>query len=329
VFERGPSGWTETAQLLADGPAQDLQGDTIVLGCDRSAPGSVVVHRRIGGIWTQVDVLTAPTPPSGPNLGTAVALEGDVLAVGAAWPGSFGPGRVEIFRLQGTTWSWVQTIVPAGSAVGDEFGSALSLSGGTLLVGAPYANAGAGRVHRFEDDGTAFVESEVLEALAPGNHFGVFVAVRGEDAILSSYPDVGFYRLGIEQASAYCPATPNSTGAPARLSTEGCDSVTCGQLALLASQLPRRALTLPFFGTVATSAPFADGTLCVSGTIRRLPAVRASPSGDLQVDLDFGAPPASAITAGSTWYFQVLYRDPGSGGAGLNLTHALSIGITP
>jgi hypothetical protein len=43
--------------------------------------------------------------------------------------------------------------------------------------------------------------------------------------------------------------------------------------------------------------------------------------------LDFTNPPSPAaqITAGSTWYFQTWFRDPGFGPAGFNLSNAVEV----
>ena len=49
--------------------------------------------------------------------------------------------------------------------------------------------------------------------------------------------------------------------------------------------------------------------------------------GELTLAVDFTAPPTSsgAILAGSTWNFQAWYRDVPAGGAGWNLSDAVSV----
>jgi hypothetical protein len=74
--------------------------------------------------------------------------------------------------------------------------------------------------------------------------------------------------------------------------------------------------------------PLGDGRLCIGpGGLQRLyPPVLAS--GNIMArDLDFTNPPSPAaqITAGSTWYFQTWFRDPGFGPAGFNLSNAVEV----
>jgi hypothetical protein len=55
--------------------------------------------------------------------------------------------------------------------------------------------------------------------------------------------------------------------------------------------------------------------------------------GDVERLLDFTQPPAGGgpgqIEPGSTWNFQLWYRDPAGGGSGFNLSDALSAPFTP
>lgn len=324
VFEFGGTGWTETAQLTNYGGAIDLDDQTIVLGNDDTFPGHVDVYERIGALWLWTDRIAVGTPPQGPYLGSAVALEGDTLVAGARGNYSSG-GRVEVFHRQGTAWVPIQTIVPSDSSAGDDFGYSVALSGGTLLVGAP---GGSGRVYRYDHDGTSFVESGSFGAEGSSQSFGFAVAVQREDAIVSAFQSVGVYRLGFAHAASFCTTTPNSTGSPGSLAVEGCDSASGQRLTLVASALPPGVLARAFFGAATTRVPFGDGFLCIGAPLFRLPAGAADAAGRFVHDVDFASTPAGHLVAGSTWHFQVFHRDPGAG-AGLNLTNAFSIGITP
>lgn len=155
------------------------------------------------------------------------------------------------------------------------------------------------------------------------------MACQREDAILSCWPEVSFYRLGFAEASSFCPTTPNSTEVPGSLAVEGCDSLAGARLSLVASHLPPGALGLVLFGTSTTQQPLGDGYRCIGTRFHRLPVAVADASGTLVHDVDFESRPGSLVTSGRTWSFQAFFRDPGSSGAGLNLTNALSIGITP
>ena len=59
----------------------------------------------------------------------------------------------------------------------------------------------------------------------------------------------------------------------------------------------------------------------------RLGLRRSNLDGVAWIPVDYAALPAGgAISAGSTWYFQLMYRDPlGPGGSGFNLTDGVRI----
>ena len=88
------------------------------------------------------------------------------------------------------------------------------------------------------------------------------------------------------------------------------------------------------YGSAAAQKPFGNGTLCLAPPVFRwLPAVQIDPSSNASRALDFTQPPFSsgpgAITPGSTWYFQLWYRDPVGGGAGYNLSNGLKATFHP
>jgi hypothetical protein len=235
---------------------------------------------------------------------------------------------VEVFQL-GSPWVLPQHIVPTNSAPGDRFGSSVALSGTTLLVGATEQGApGRGKVHRFEHDGTSFVEVGHFGPEDGVDGLGYHIAFQREDAIISSFGTVSFYRLGFADQSSFCPTTPNSTGSAGSLVVEGCDSLDGQRFTLVADRLPPGVLGVCFFGANTTQVPFGDGFRCVGLPFFRLPSATSDAAGRLIHDIDFSSGPASTITAGRTWHFQAYHRDPGTG-TQLNLTNALSIGITP
>lgn len=128
--------------------------------------------------------------------------------------------------------------------------------------------------------------------------------------------------------SNYCLTSPNSVGSGALISASGSASVALNSLVLKASGCPLNKSCLFFYGPNATAGtPFQNGFLCVSGGFYRLPVTNTGPSGAPQTVLDITNPPAigGQITAGSTWRFQLWYRDPIAPPAGVNLSDALAV----
>jgi MYXO-CTERM domain-containing protein len=140
------------AQIVAErslpdnqfGRAVAVSGDTVVVGSPQKpgvpVAGAAYVYARDGeGRWSET-VLPAGSSPD-PSFGEAVAISGDVIAVGAPRQpaqGAIDAGAVYIFKRVDKTWMAVQTIRAVDAAkVGDQFGAALALQGDTLAIGMP------------------------------------------------------------------------------------------------------------------------------------------------------------------------------------------------
>ena len=135
-----------------------------------------------------------PLVPNGnAELGTAIAIDGDTLAVGA--PGAFGSAftadAVFVFERTGTTWTEVLRIAPPAGMPEIRFGAAVALDGDTLAVGAlenQLAPRGMVLIYRR----TAGVWSATPEAtLAASNaadddRFGDAVALSGDTLVVGA-----------------------------------------------------------------------------------------------------------------------------------------------
>jgi hypothetical protein len=118
----------------------------------------------------------------------------------------------------------------------------------------------------------------------------------------------------------------NSTGEGALLRGAGAPSIGAESLRLYAIDVPSASPTLFFEGSAQASAAFGDGRLCVGGAVIRL-GTKTSVQG-LAVYPEHGdariAGP-SGVSAGSTRYYQALYRDAaGPCHSGLNLSNGWS-----
>src|SRR6266496_3664667 len=113
-----------------------LAGDVAVVGAPEAGAGpgfgAVHVYARSGGVWTRDAALSASAVEQ--LLGWAVAISGDVIAVGAP-AAAGGAGAVLVFVREGGEWQ-VRAQIPAPPAATEAFGSALALGGEVLVVGA-------------------------------------------------------------------------------------------------------------------------------------------------------------------------------------------------
>jgi hypothetical protein len=168
VFSFDGSKWVEEALLTPGseakayerfGAAVAVQGDTLIVGApgaDTACPGdpqcnsgAVYLFTKHGGSWLQQATFTPTDVQGGDQFGSAVALDGPVLVVGAPAPPPLGQedsstssGYAYILRYDSYTGVWKPASKPrltqgADALAGAEFGFAVALKGNRVVVGAP------------------------------------------------------------------------------------------------------------------------------------------------------------------------------------------------
>jgi len=132
--------------------------------------------------------------------------------------------------------------------------------------------------------------------------------------------------------TSYCATSPNSAGSGALMGSSGSTSVSANTFTLSASGAVPAQNGLFIYSPTQAQTPFGDGFLCVAAPVLRLtPVVLIDGQGDVSRPLDFPSlPSGGAIQPGSTWNFQLWYRDPlGPVGSGFNLSNGLSATFLP
>ena len=257
VYERNQGGadnWGEVAILRAsDAQASDwfgssvsISGDTIVVGAhgEDGGPGdpiggsgaAYVYGRNEGGAdnWGQVTVIRASDAQTGDRFGDAVAIHGDIIAVAAGGEngGAGDPidnaGAVYVYeRSRGGVDNWGQvTVLRASDAQArDSFGSSVSISGDTMVVGAgledggpgdPIAGAGAVYVYERNEGGADnWGQVTVLRAsdAQEDDRFGRAVSISGDTIVVDSYWEDGGPGDPLEDAGAAYVYERNAGGA--------------------------------------------------------------------------------------------------------------------
>ncbi len=226
VYQRSGSGWG-TVDLVArlspsdpgSGPAffgssVAMEGDTIVVGAPGWTPssdpssrsnGAVFVYQKPPGGWqdmTETARLTSPEPPRGDLFGHAVAISGEAIVVAAPLQDHGEPeadkdyGAVYVFVRSGSAWT--TSSLPAAKLVASDpyknaqFGKALAISAGTLVVGAPLRYvASEGLVYVFEKPDSGWSNGTEVARLRPFERhafegFGASVAIEGNTVLVGA-----------------------------------------------------------------------------------------------------------------------------------------------
>ena len=147
--------------------------------------GAVYMFERDGGAWVQRQKLTASDGDMQDGFGTAVALDGTTLVVGAPSAGAPAAGAAYVFTLRRRH---LERADAAGRPVADDlFGRAVAVRGERLGVGAPGAGGGTGEVRMFRGsgatwnpDGGAFIPSDAAES------FGSALAMSDDTVAIGS-----------------------------------------------------------------------------------------------------------------------------------------------
>jgi hypothetical protein len=193
VFTAPGGTWTQQAELTAaDAATGDLSGSSVAIYGSTAVVGapSNISNPGAGYVFvlpSQRAELTAAGAAAGDLFGSSVAIYGSTAVVGA--PGSnAGTGAAYVFTSSRGTWSQRAKLTAAGAAAGDEFGSAVTLSGSTAVVGAPGKNSNTGAAYVFTGSGGTWTQQAKLTAADAATHdqFGYTVAIYGSTAVVAA-----------------------------------------------------------------------------------------------------------------------------------------------
>ena len=185
----------------AFGYAVALDEDVAVVGApgDDRGKGAAYVFMRVFQDervqWIQQEKLTAHDGVAGDEFGSAVAIDGATIAVGAYLedPGTTpNAGAVYVFTRSGDAWSQeakLTAVYEGGSdkGSGDNFGHSVAVTGNTLAVSAPRDEPRgvyrAGSVYRFTRQGTRWTWQEkiIADDRWSDDRFGEKVSIIGEN----------------------------------------------------------------------------------------------------------------------------------------------------
>jgi len=217
LFARNQGGldaWGFVAQLIGSdtdvshqfGVSVAISGDVVVVGArfaGASGEGIAYVFSRDEGgpdAWGEVARLTEPGAQGNDRFGEAVAIDGDIIAVGADLddPVIANSGGAYVFaRNQGgpDAWGLVKQIVGAAAIGSDRFGHSVSIRNDLLVVGAwgdddTFGESGSAYLfarHRGGTDNWGEAGQFVAAGLGEDDQFGKAVAT-DRDVVLIGKP---------------------------------------------------------------------------------------------------------------------------------------------
>ncbi|MCK6446459.1 MAG: FG-GAP repeat protein [Planctomycetes bacterium] len=381
LWVRQGSVWTFAALLTGDagtvplahfGTAVALDGDRLIVGAPsddvgtQSRAGRAYAFERTGTTWNLAATLQTSTPNSEDQFGSSVAINGDLVAIGATnRRGTLGQtlGTVSVYRWQGASLTLETEVSPLDMKQGGDmdFGSAVALTPTQLAVGTPMddMNSGSsGSVYLYRDSGGTWVESEKLVTKTPSGAIGRALEFAGNSVIVGApsgsltgqvhvfdeltEPLATLFCFGDGSAGLACPCGNDSYAG----SHEGCRdahlphggnlfpvgsrSIATNGLTMYGRLLPgpKQALLVSPTQTSSTVV-LGNGLTCLPTNGLSLGFRSTVPPGLASWNVDLQQ--AGFATPGTTRYFQVWVRNAPFGAClgRANTTNAVSVTFTP
>lgn len=206
IYRSSRDGWAEEQKIVAsDAEALDLFGISVALSGDVLAvgalrgdaekindSGAVYVFRFDGTTWSEEAKLFLADAEEDDRFGSAVAVVGNLLIVGATLDD--GTGSSYVYRFIDLEWMQEKKLVPDDIDDSQQFGTSVAISGKNVLIGSwrdsdngPFS----GSAYIFRFDGVNWLEETKLTAsdASSTDFFGGDVFIAGNVALVGAYGD--------------------------------------------------------------------------------------------------------------------------------------------
>jgi choice-of-anchor B domain-containing protein len=184
----GAIGFGGSAAVAGDQVLVGRPGSLIGFPMPAAHAGSVLLFERSPTGWAQTGAVTPRDGAVGDGFGSALAADGDLLAVGAPGVGD-GRGAVYLFQRAGKRWVERARLTATDATPDDGMGTRVVLKGGTLIASAFGRDSARGVVLVFRR-GSAGAWSQVQTVRpskgGPGDRFGAAIALAGKTLVVGA-----------------------------------------------------------------------------------------------------------------------------------------------
>ncbi len=318
VFKRTGATWAQQTRLTAPaGAANDNFGaavtlvlDTAVVGAPGydSSRGAAYVFTRSGSTWSFQQQLSNNLLDPNDLFGSALALNGETVVVGAPQGLVSDQGTAFVFTRSGVVWTEQAQLSANDGAGNDGFGTSVALIGDTALIGAPLddlgfndSNPDQGSAYVFIRTGTNWAQQEKLTINGgqAGDQAGIAVALSSQSAVLGIWlRDINQGTTSLDQGAAYV------------------FDVTCPNLIISPSTLPAGAPNVAYNQTLTASGGLTPYTFMIS-------------SGALPSGLNLDSSGLLSGTTAETGNFSITVKATDRAGCFSTRPYSLVIGSCP
>ncbi|MDE0300998.1 MAG: T9SS type A sorting domain-containing protein [Candidatus Poribacteria bacterium] len=208
IFHRSGNNWKGVKKLFHEGPAKGdgfgedvaIDRNTAIVGvagddeAERDS-GSAYVYFREGNIWRQQAKLIPSDSARGDAFGSSVFVLGNTAVIGSNGNTHNNVrfcGAAYVFTRQDGVWTEQAKLTASDAGKADRFGTAVSMSEKTILVGAPFrdteAKVDAGAAYTYLFDGNTWKEQGKLfpKDTQKGLKFGTGLAMTPNIALVGA-----------------------------------------------------------------------------------------------------------------------------------------------
>ena len=193
LFERETLRAHDAGAMDAFGWEVALSGNVALVGASSDGDlgqysGSAYVYRFDGARWNEEQKLVASDRAAGDQFGRSVALDGDVVVIGAPHGDQFA-GSAYVYRREAGVWQEKQKLVASDRKNDDMFGTSVAVDG-DVLISSAYWDDRLGSVYVFRFDGASWVEEQELRTTDPaaGLGFGFSSDLSGDVIVADGVP---------------------------------------------------------------------------------------------------------------------------------------------
>lgn len=195
------------------GSSVDIHGGIAVIGAPKDddlggQSGSAYLFDVASG--TQLHKLLPQDGGPSQDFGTAVAISGNLVVIGAPYDNDQGTRSGSAYIFDASTGQQIHKLLPREGTAQANFGSTVAISGNTVVVGSPGLNNFTGEAHVFEADTGRVIARLSSSQVANNDNFGFSVATSTTQII------VGAHRvdeIASDAGAAYLFAVPEACNA--------------------------------------------------------------------------------------------------------------------
>lgn len=204
IFKKYGSIWNLEQKIIPPYPqpksnfgrALAVQGDTLIVTArkydsDSENDGTAYEYVFRSGLWTyRTEIIPATEPADEAYFGQSVAIQGDLMVIGARNDNPNKAGALYVFRQTSIGWSQIARLTPQDGEKNDQYGFSVAMSGTTIAVGARRADfvkgtksetdEGAAYVYSVRGNNVEFVTMLTASNAKAGDEFGQAIAIAGD-----------------------------------------------------------------------------------------------------------------------------------------------------